>query len=288
MKKNDLNNNDFLLNLNFDKLTNEQKAAVLAQIIDHELEKPEKDVDVAFVNECLAYLNELNGESFQKSEEELNAGLMQIYAKGGDRQGSTEMSTPKKPHSRRRKTLLKAAVILAAALIVVFSSFTVIAKTAGYNSALDWVSANIDKLFNLKPGEYEVDGITIKIGDEERRYKSLDELVEKEHLDIMYPTVLPGNMKISEVRKIDYEDGKIDIWILTNSNHSMISVHNYNLSEYAVPDEIDKIQCNGNTYGYFQTPDGRFQANCVTTGYAYCITCDNYDDMVTIIQGMKE
>ena len=240
-----------------------------------------------FVNECLAYLNELNGESFQKSEEELNAGLMQIYAKGGDRQRSTEMPTPKKSNSRRRKTFLKTAVILAAALIVVFSSFTVIAKSAGYDDILEWASANIDKLFNLKPGEYEMDGITIRIGDEERRYKSLEELVEKEHLDIMYPNVLPENLKVSEVQKIDYDGGNFEILILFNSYNSGISVHNYNLSEYVLPDDIDTIQYNGNTYGYFQTPDGRFQANCVTASYAYCITCDNYDDLVTIIQGMK-
>lgn len=287
MRKNDLKNNDFLLNLNFDNLTNEQKSAVLAQIIDNELNKPEKDIDSEFVSECLAYLNELSGESFQKSEDELNAGLMQIYAKGGDSKESTDLSTPQNSHSRRRKILLKTAVILAAALIVVFSSFTVIAKVAGYDSLDEWVSANLDKLFDLKPGEYEMDGITIKIGDEERRYKSLEELVEKEHLDIMYPTVLPDNMKVSEVRKIDYEGGNFEILILFNSYNSGISVHNYNLSEYALPDDIDTIQSNGNTYGYFQTPDGRFQANCVTAGYAYCITCDKYDDLVTIIQGMK-
>ena len=65
MKNNRLKDNDFLTNLNMDNATDRQKIALLNRIIDNELDKPESEVDMTLVDECMAFIADLEGNKFQ-------------------------------------------------------------------------------------------------------------------------------------------------------------------------------------------------------------------------------
>lgn len=55
----DLKSNECLLNLNMSRATKEQKIQWLCQIITNEVDKPEKEQDLALIKEASDYLREL-------------------------------------------------------------------------------------------------------------------------------------------------------------------------------------------------------------------------------------
>lgn len=263
---NKLKDNDFLTRLNLDHADDGQKIALLNQIIDNELEKPESETDMDLIEECMGLIRDLDGERFTKTDAELAAGLQKIRSASG--QPAPDRARPGK--TRPRRPFIKVAAILAAALLIVAASLAVAANIGG---PPDQVSPTPDPAETAK---------TVT------RYTTVDELFASERLNVLYPAALPKGVAIENIRVTSYDGGKVDLIYEFSSPDLEFAVYNYDLSKYSVSQEQITLEINGYPFGFSYLPDGSCKASCVINGYAYAVHCTNYQAILNVVQNLKE
>ena len=190
-----IKSNAFLLGLNMNKATKEQKIQWLCQIIDNETDKPEDEIDFALIGECSAYLRELSDKAAEATKEQKQRILQQI--KAHHNQTATKSAKVLRP---RWKTARKVVGIAIAAVLLLTLTLSVIAKVNGYSSAWEYVKENIQQIIGMDAGDKVNDeGITLIKNDGVIAYKSIEELFESEGLDILYPAELPDGVRITKI-----------------------------------------------------------------------------------------
>lgn len=263
---NKLKDNDFLTRLNMEHGTDEQKIALLNQIIDNELEKPENEVDMELVEECMSFIRDLDGGKFAKSDKELADGLQKI-------QSAPAESEPGRARPakilRPRKPFFKVAAIFAAAALLVAATLAVAARIGGQP----------DQTSRPDPAPAEP---TVT------NYATVDAMYLSEKLDILYPSLLPADVSVENIRMLSYEDGKVDVIYEFSSPDLEFTVCNYNFSKYSVTDAQIALEFNGYVFGFTGYPDGSWKAVCLVNGYAYSVRCANYQIILDVAKNLKE
>jgi hypothetical protein len=210
-----IKSNAFLLGLNMNKATKEQKIQWLCQIIDNETDKPEDETDFALIGECSAYLRELSDKAAEATKEQKRRILQQI--KAHHNQTATRSAKVLRPNW---KTTRKVVAIAIAAALILTLTISVIAKVKGYSSAWEYVKENVQKIIGLDAGDKMDDnGITLIKNDGVVAYKSIEELLESEGLDIMYPSELPEGVHITKIsQQIISDEETVYCYLFTNEN----------------------------------------------------------------------
>ena len=237
-----IKSNAFLLRLNMNKATKEQKIQWLCQMIDNETDKPEEEIDFALIDECSAYLRELSDKAAEATKEQKQRILQQI--KAHHNQTATKSAKVLRPNW---KTARKVVAIAIAAVLLLTLTLSVIAKVKGYSSAWEYIRENAKVFFDMSPGNTVTDGeITLIKNDGVVAYKSIEELLESEGLDIMYPSELPDGVRIKKISQqiIDKETNEIiEEWVSTEESHKvnyLIEGKEYIMREITAPYGYEK------------------------------------------------
>ena len=143
-----IKSNAFLLGLNMNKATKEQKIQWLCQIIDNETDKPEDEIDFALIGECSAYLRELSDKAAEATKEQKQRILQQIKARHN--QTATKSAKVLRPNWRKMGKIVAIAATVAAILL---STLTVLAKVNGYSNAWEYVKENIQRITGMDAGD---------------------------------------------------------------------------------------------------------------------------------------
>ena len=278
-----IRDNTFLLGLDMNRATREQKIQMLCQIIDNETDKPEDETDFALIGECSAYLRELSDKAAEATKEQKQRILQQI--KAHHNQTATKSAKVLRPNW---KTTRKVVAIAIAAALLLTLTLSVIAKVKGYSSAWEYVKDNLQKIAGMDSGDRVNDeGITLIKNDGVIAYKSIEELFESEGLDILYPAELPDGVQITKIsQQIVSEDRIVYCYTFNDPNFSITvsTMRSYlvqNLEKY--PKIIDTT-----IEAYLVKEDvGDCQAVCYDNKYEYRICCYDYEIMMEILNGMK-
>ena len=190
-----IKSNAFLLGLNMNKATKEQKIQWLCQMIDNETDKPEDEIDFALIDECSAYLRELSDKAAEATKEQKQRILQQIKAHHNQTaQKSAKVLRPS------WKTPRKIIAIAATIVLLLALTLTVIAKVNGYSNAWEYVKENLQRIAGMDAGDRVKEGnITLTKHDGVVTYASIEELLQEEGYDIMYPSVLPEGVQITKI-----------------------------------------------------------------------------------------
>lgn len=277
-----IKNNEFLLNLDMDNASREQKIAWLCQMIKNETEKPEDQRDFDLIAECTEYMQELTAEDVMLSQEAIDSALQEI------KNNHPIEREVKKTIAKRPKKLLKIAAAVAAMLVLLFSALTVTAKIKGYSNAWDFLLENMDEVSKMEPGDsMEGDGITLIKGGKSITYGSIEELISTEGYDILYPSKLPNDIQITKVALSQVNDEHLVFsFIFSDSNLSMsvsnvFEISSQDLSTYEIF-EGDKI-----TFYLKSFSNGTCQAIGFDSTYEYRLVYNDYELLKTIINDMK-
>lgn len=235
--------------------------------------------DMTIISRCATLLNERNSsdsldkEKFFSVIEKTKKERVKII--DGDSASKEEtLKVIKKRKPIFRKGALIAAVlsvmIIASALVscgVIFDFFEYLAKIAR-----EPVGTQIT-----------ADGITFYNTGESKEYTSIEELIEKENLDIMYPTKWPEGVGIERVTVADDIVSEKEIGIITTDKNIYITISINYEPEFLVqyPDEIVIV----NDWEFYIL-DG--YAMCYHEGNCYSVKTENYNDLITIIKSFKE
>ena len=151
----------------------------LEAIIDSELSKAYEEIDLSLVDECVNFLMELREEK-GLTDEEISIKVEAIPFVG--------KSTSDKSQ-KRRKFGVRKALLTAAILIIIAMLGSIVASSFG-TDAVDILRRIGHGIAEMVSGEkLDVGGITIVKPDSSEEYGTVEELLEKEHIHIIYPPV---------------------------------------------------------------------------------------------------
>lgn len=278
-----IKSNAFLLGLNMNKATKEQKIQWLCQIIDNETDKPEDEIDFALIGECSAYLRELSDKAAEATKEQKQRILQQI--KAHHNQTATKSAKVLCPKWRKMGKIVAIAATVAAILL---STLTVLAKVNGYSSAWEYVKENIQRITGMDAGDRVNEGnITLIKGEESIAYSSIEELMQTEGYDILYPTTLPDGIEITKVsQQIVSEDYVIYSIEFTDANLSIMITNQNTIPEDRI-EKFERIEHPLLVAYFVKETDGTYQIVGFDQKYQYYVCSDSYDILITIVNGMK-
>jgi hypothetical protein len=278
-----IKNNTFLLGLDMNRATREQKIQWLCQIIDNETDKPEEETDFALIGECSAYLRELSDKAAEATKEQKRRILQQI--KAHHNQTATRSAKVLRPNW---KTTRKVVAIAIAAALILTLTLSVIAKVKGYSSAWEYVKENLQRIAGMDAGDKMNEGnITLTKHDGVVTYASIEELLQEEGYDIMYPSELPEGVQITKIsEQIVSETRTVYCYRFTDENLSILVSSQANVPpEYL--EEYEKIE-NASMPAYLvKKSNGGFEIIGYDNKYQYLIYANDYDVLIGMLNGME-
>ena len=248
----------------------------LEAIIDSELSKPYEEIDPSLVDECVNFLMELREEK-GLTDEEILIKVEAIPFVG--KKASSESQKKKKPGIRK-------ILPLAAILIIIAMLGSIVASSFGTDApdVLRRIGHAIVEIFNGE--KREVGEITIVKPDSSEEYGTVEELLEKEHIHILYPTYLPQESKIEKIFLTE-TNGKAEILFKISGPFSFGINLNSGISEEEEKAYKERETVNGIPCLITYAPDWA-QAVFEHNGNKYTVSDDDYGELIKIIENLEE
>lgn len=248
----------------------------LMAIILIETSKDYKEMDSDLVTECVSFLMELEGkEKLTKAEIEQRVNKIPFKGK------VTAIGSYAK-----KKLRAKRLAVIAAILAVIIALLSIIAVGSGDTISEFYRKLTYSVMQKLENNPTTVDGITFAKSDKSTLYPSIEELMESEKIDILYPTWLPQDEKIIAVwYSVDYGTESY-VFQCVNPNISIDVDLNKGLTDTTKANCIKK-EIAGFTVYYENTPL-HIQANFVYKNNLYAVKSDTEDNLFKIIENLKE
>lgn len=248
----------------------------LMAIVLLETSKPYREMDSSLVDECIDFLMELEGKE-RLSKAEIKQRVNSIPFKGR----VTSLSSDVKKKVRAKRLALAAAVI--ALILALFSIFTLASDTT-FGDLLAKMGHSLMELMDERTVEF--DGVTMYNNDEIKRYKTVEELVKTEELDVLYPTWLPENVKVSQVTYV-IEGEKAEYSVLCNNPRYSVSIYMNRVIDEDLKNDCLLKEINKCEVYYFVEKDF-VQGNFIYKETLYAVTADTEENLFRIIENLKE
>ena len=248
----------------------------LAAIILLESSKDYREMDSDLVTECVDFLMELEGKQ-RLSKKEIEQRVKAIPFKGK----ATAINSYAKKKIRAKRLAVTAAIL---AVIIALFGVIAVASEDIFGDLLSQIGSEIWELF--EDDKIELDGVTVYKPDEQKHYSSVEEFINNEELDIMYPTWMPANEKIINVWYELFEDIETYTFQCSNPHQSIHVKLNSELSERLKENNIKKEI--GKLTVYIKYTDQGIQADFEYKNNCYNINSDTEENLVKVIESLKE
>lgn len=242
----------------------------LGDIISEEMKKSDDEIAWDLVDECETFLGELYSDVVI-SEEQMTANIAKIKAKT-----CTMTSTPKARRTPRMRRVFAAGL---AAAIILCSAVTAYAFVPSFRNMIQCV-LKLDQGSSVEDG-----GVTYTYHGERIDYRNIDELVEKENLDILYPHNLPDELVI----KYLFSAGEGDATTYTIGfvdNLATLRIR-YGEDDASIVSDKSKVYVNEKDIAsYIQFDNSIFTSVTIHNGYTYYVTTYNESHMTMILDSL--
>ena len=258
----------------------------LLDIIDREIEKPDEEIDYDLIEECTARLDELTPLERPYTDEDIEKNLQKL--KDDIRKTEESAKIRSAPTANRwNRPWIKVASAIAACFVVCFSTLSIVAKNQGYGNTWEFVVTNARKIMGMDSGtQTREDKITLIKPTENITYLNIEELLREENLPILYPSNLPENLTIKEVRQVFQNDGKYTlIFVFSNRDYNYKVFNYYRQENYTEYTEIYRV--NDKEFYIIQLDENSYLSVIQYNGYEYVIQCCDFDSLTTILNSMK-
>ena len=254
-----------------------EEIEMLTKLIQKELSKPQKKIDMSKVKEYQNRIIEL--ENLKRTDEEQ---LQNIISTLKTRAETEKQQMPIQVFPKHKRIFTKIAATAFCVVFILFSAFSITAiAVGGFDKAWVNISEFVSELLNLSPGTYETDEVTLIKGNSSQQFDSIETLVETENLKILYPTKLPQNVKIASLTlmsidndtRIYFEFSEPDLTILISPIKKMID-------DPANLKIINRLNC------YIYQFENNYQATFYHENKEYTIVHSDYNELIDIIENL--
>lgn len=256
--------------------TDEQLVKYLDRQIDIELMKPIDKQDMDFIDECSAFISDILGKCDLPDEQIKSQKCLELY-------DNFKKSQKKTMHKQKMKRFVKQITV--AACIVLFLITVPVFISAAVNgvSPLAVFEKFGRNIFGIAYGEcIDVNGITFIRYDNVKQYDTFDELMQKEKLNILYPTKLPLDIYISRIIMLDEAQGSSVMFVFNTDdiyyNVELYEAYNSIGFDYTNDTvDINDIRC------YISLVDEKYNAIFMCEGYSYSVSARSRDTLVQLL-----
>lgn len=182
------------------------------------------------------------------------------------------------------KRSIKRTATVAATVSLLIAACVLSAVTFGFSEK------SFLKLFVKEPYgiSADVDGEEYIVGGSTKTYASVEDAIKNEGVDVVFPSAFPKGVY---VKKVVVENAKPDkkLFVVTNNDNIRLYVE---LGVNAVVDNADGlIKHNANGFSFYIFPVEKPQLHCASffhNNNTYYLYADNYDDLIFILNSIKE
>jgi len=190
----------------------------LAGEIAKERKKPAAQQDQSRIEKCLDTIAKLKNHKIEYSQEELKAKANALLSKAHTKEESGKNTAHAPTHRYRLRPALVVVILLVVVCLLGTTACGVIP------SLKNWFL----KLIDMPAGTEIHDGkITYTYNGKITKYDSIEELCEQEGLSIVYPSGLPEDMQISEIKKVNIDNAEKIFLSFSASKVQFVVVTNY-------------------------------------------------------------
>jgi hypothetical protein len=255
------------------------KKNAIKRIMRKENKKPLSKKDTELIDECIVTLSQLDGIDIEKNtaevEQRTDERLIILHER---------INENNKNHKTYKPKRLVLITVTLSILVLLFAN-QLVAFSFDINP-LVYLLDNAKAIVNSAIGDkLEIGGITYIYQGETNEYSSIKELVEAEHIKIMYPTYLPDDIVLSSVGNINDE-------MLTFSfsseklSISMSVNHYYNNIEDEYIENMTIYESNNIRFFIIPILD-QYQAVYYYADMECYVLYNDYSILVKILESMK-
>lgn len=257
----------------------------LSVLRDREAQKPVEEMDCELIASTVELLLKLQGKKISLTEKEIEEKVRKIsFTESSDNVKEFKVNKNVRTKTTQRRILLIAAVI---AILVAILSFVSV--------AFEWDIHNIMKekfgsVFNVPVGiEQHENGVTFVYNGKNKKYCSLEELIEKENINILLLSNLPNNVQTERLVVSNVKNDKRITITFSDQNlfFSVMLNHDVPRTSKEVYDQkisINSIDC----YIEALTDVNVYIAEFSHNGNYYKITYNDMQILLDIIENLEE
>lgn len=276
------------------ELKKEKLIAYLIHCIDQEYKKPLEEIDMDYIDECVEFLLDLQGIDATLTPEVIKEKVSEISKEWIEEENCNEKldkgENKKKSKKKIKKHVTVKRIWLIAACIGLLVALFALASVAFEWSFFDDIIEKFGSVSQAPESEwFEVNGESVKKYSGNRLYDSIDEAKENERSDVLYPALLPDNIKITNLsfyydqgyERLSYvfDDNKISCQITFDSQ--IEEQYKEDATECVV---INEMPC----YIYDMIDVGCVQIYFEYQGNTYEYTYNDKQILINIIENLEE
>ena len=138
--------------------------------------------------------------------------------------------------------------------------------------------------------EIDVDGVSVYMRGERKDYNSLEDVLKKEGLNLLFPTKLPTDTILKKIMLSNFESKEKLVFSFNDKKFTYTILFNNTLPEDVFSDDnveilkINEIEC----YVIDMQDLGQVQVYFVQNNNLYKLTYNNKQDLIEVIENLKE
>lgn len=255
----------------FDSFDKETLIRFLGDVIEAEMDKPDDEINLELIEECDGFLSELLSD-VTVSDGQMKENIAKIKGMATFAE-IPPIRTRRMPRPRR----LVAAIL--AAVLLIGGSLTAYAFVPAFRDVVCYV-LNLDSGSQIEDG-----GLTYVYYGQRETFKSIEEWVNAQNLDILYPHDLSKHLQIKTIVATD-EAGRQIYSMAFVDGVTGIRINSGETDASALHKESKLYENNYGILSYILSSDAAVTSVIVYNGYTYYITTNTLDDMMSILENL--
>ena len=273
------------LELDFLELTLQEKLKLIKFfefLLDEEISKPLGQMNSEAVDNYIKILLHLKGINIELSSDFINEQVRKIFHPEESAVPETAKTTKK--HFNKRKIWLVAACI--SILVALFSVISFSSEKGVVDTLEEFFGT-----FEFIPFGKETDIGNETYGKEgkSKHYKALEDVLESEKIDILYPVYLPDEITVTDII-FSYKNNKQKIYFTFNDSDLYAEIsYNTTLTEVTKDDTTETKEINGIQCYICEISDiNTYQIEFLYNGNLYYFRHTEKEELIEIIKNLEE
>jgi hypothetical protein len=251
-------------------------------LLNEEISKPLGEMNSEAVDNYIKILLHLQDKHVELSPEFIDEQVRKIFHK-------EEIAEPETAKTTKKQINKKKVWLVAACIAILVALFSIVSVANDWN-VFDFLSEKFGSVHSAPiEEEQNFNGVSVIMNGKNTNYKSIEDALKEEKIDILYPTVLPGNIKITDI--MIYEKNATHRMTYTFSDLNLYSdiAFNKSLTQNIKSDATEIYTHNNITYYICEMPDTSYcQIDFEYMGNSYFFSYTNKEVLIDIVRNLKE
>ena len=268
----------------FNKIELIRKLEILREL---EMKKPINEIDTDFIDEIVLFGLELKGLKATLTPEEVEEKVRKIPFV----EKTTTLNTPPTSVKGRATKVKSHKILLIAAIISILVAIFTISSIAFDWNIFDELKNRFGTVADTPVNEeIEVNGISVYMYGERKDYDSLEDVLKKEGLKVLFPTKLPTDIKLKKIMLSNFESKEKLIFYFDDENFTYTILFNDTLPQEVLVDKnVEVLKINGiDCYIITKIDMNIIQIYFEYNNSVYLLNYNDKQDLIEVIENLKE